>query len=251
MSKIIEKIKEYSKVFDETLFPGFSCDVCSTEIKNLKLRLCQNCIDGIVFHNGKLCAKCGMPVKEEEVVCEVCKDRNYNFNRAYSVCDYGPISAALVKSFKFDLKKYIGETIASMMAAYFNSLNLKADYLTFVPLGEERLKERGFNQTEVIANELSKLIKIPVIDLLTREVETPKQSSLDQKERLKNLKDAFKVKAKESLKGKTVMLIDDVFTTGATLDECSKALKKLKPEKIIAFTFAKTNFKAGGMVYDY
>ena len=76
--------------------------------------------------------------------------------------------------------------------------------------------------------------------MLVKVKETPKQSLLSMKERFENLKDAFKIKEKINLKGKTIILIDDVFTTGTTLNECSLVVKKLRPEKIIAFTFAKT-----------
>ncbi|MCR5553252.1 MAG: ComF family protein [bacterium] len=239
-AKFKEKFNQLKTTIFETFYPGFSCDGCGIELKNNSLRLCDDCLAKLIFHNGKTCRFCGTNIKEKELVCERCKSTHYNFDSAISVCDYNELSAYLIKSFKFDGNYYVGETIAKLMAKYFKVRKIKADYLTFVPLGEDRLKDRGFNQSQVLAELLSTELNIPCIDLLRKVKETPKQSLLSMKERFENLKDAFVVKEKANLKGKTIILIDDVFTTGTTLNECSLIVKKLKPEKIIAFTFAKT-----------
>ena len=244
ISEVKDKVKEqFNKLkttIFETFYPGFSCDGCGIELKDNSLRLCNDCLSKLVFHNGKTCKFCGTNIKEEELVCERCKTTHYNFDTAISVCDYNELGAYLIKSFKFDGNYYVGETIANLMVKYFKERKIKADYITFVPLGEERFKDRGFNQSQVLAELISKGLNIPCVDLLVKVKETPKQSLLSMKERFENLKDAFKIKEKINLKGKTIILIDDVFTTGTTLNECSLVVKKLRPEKIIAFTFAKT-----------
>jgi len=242
-SKIRLGIESIAGKMEGTLFPGLSCDVCGRELQDNSIRLCPDCFSRLNFHNKEICVRCGRSVRADEVICDDCKGKQFAFNRAISVCDYGEVSGVLVKEFKFDGKIYASETLIKLMVSYLKTLKLCVDEITFVPLSVERQKDRGFNQAEILANGIGLAINIPVLNLLYRVKDTPKQSLLSQQERLTNLKDVFKVKSPHSLKGKTVLLIDDVFTTGTTLNECSLVLQKLKPEKIIAFTFAKTNFR--------
>lgn len=246
LAKFIDKFKKLAADFSKTLFPGLSCDNCGFEIQDPSFRLCPQCLNEIKFHNNhKTCPKCGNIISEDELICAECKDRahEFNFDKAISVCDYSPVSGYLIKAFKFDGKIYTSETIAKLMIDFLRETNLNFDSLTFVPLSKERLAERGFNQAEILANAIAKAFDKEVLDLIYRSKNTPKQSTLSQKERLENLKDSIKIKTPTSLKGKTVVLIDDVFTTGTTLNECAGVLRKLRPAAIIAFTFAKVDFK--------
>ena len=116
------------------------------------------------------------------------------------------------------------------------------DVITFVPMGKKGLRERGFNQAEEIANEISKIMNIPVFGLLRKTREHKHQAGLNQKDRLENLKGTFEIISdyKSKIKGERILIIDDVFTTGATLSECAKTIKEAKPKSVSALTFAKT-----------
>ena len=122
------------------------------------------------------------------------------------------------------------------------------DYITFVPIGSKRRKERGFNQAEELAFEIGKLTNIPVVDALDKIGNERHQAGLSQKERQENLSGSFKLRElANTIKGKYILLIDDVFTTGATLSECAKVLKsdkKNKPNKVFCYTFAKTRLNS-------
>lgn len=239
-----ENIKKIATMFKNVMFPGYSCDCCGEEIKENNLRLCPGCYEELKLHkNSKTCVKCGNIINDEELVCEECKEKHFSFDKAISVCDYSAVSGSLVKQFKFDGKKYVSETIAKMMIVYLNELNIDFDFITCVPISKERFSEREFNQSEILAQKIAKHFEKPFVNLLFKLKDTPKQSTLSQIDRYKNLRGVIKIKVPLNLKGKTIILVDDVFTTGTTLDECSRQLLKLKPKEIIAFTFAKVDYK--------
>ncbi|MBP3582037.1 MAG: ComF family protein, partial [Clostridia bacterium] len=135
----------------------------------------------------------------------------------------------------------ISKYIANMLLEdkkYFEGV----DYITFVPMSKERFKERDFNQAEEIAKDVSAAINIPVISVLEKIKENTHQAGLTRKERIKNIANTIEVKNDESfkIKDKTILVIDDVFTTGSTLSECAKVLKKKGANKVKTLTFAKT-----------
>jgi ComF family protein len=113
------------------------------------------------------------------------------------------------------------------------------DIITYVPLHKESLKNRGYNQSRILANELSKHFQIPLVDDIIFEVKPKKsQASVERENRKDNVSGIFQVT--NSLNGKKIVIVDDIFTTGSTLSECAKVLKEAGAQKIIGITFAKT-----------
>ena len=116
--------------------------------------------------------------------------------------------------------------------------NIKFDYILFVPLHKKRLKERGFNQAKKIAIDLSNLMDIPTIDNISRRYNTKKLYKLGKEDRINELKNAFIIKDNTiNLKNKNVLLVDDIFTTGSTVNEISKVLKLNGVNKVFVATF--------------
>ncbi len=114
------------------------------------------------------------------------------------------------------------------------------DFILYVPLHKKKLRERGFDQAFLIAREISKLSNIPLkADLLFKKKETPPQAALKKQIRVKNLKGAFDVRDSSFLEGKNVLLVDDVITTGVTVNECSKVLKQNGAKRVEVFTLAR------------
>ena len=115
----------------------------------------------------------------------------------------------------------------------------RISFIIPVPLHKKRLRERGFNQSEFIAGLIGNLYQIPVLsDLLTKTVPTLPQATLTKVERAKNIKGAFQVKESSYIQKGTVLLIDDVYTTGATVNECARVLKRAKAEQVYVFALA-------------
>lgn len=241
---LVNKIKSAFVKFEDLLFENHSCICCGREILDgTKFSICDECLNKMEIIKGKVCAKCGMPVAETATHCGECNKFHYVFDKNISYCFYDDISSSIIKQLKYSSKKYYAKYIAEMMTE--NLDNYKGiDFITFVPVNKTRLKFRGYNQAEEISKEISKMTKIPVVKALNKNDGGKNQAELSMKDRFENLKESFtKSEDADKIKDKTVLLIDDVFTTGTTLNECSKVLKTAKPKLIYTMTFAKTKFE--------
>ena len=143
-----------------------------------------------------------------------------------SCIEYNDTSKKLILDYKYKSKTYLCEYIVQIMEEKYRLENLNVDYILYVPLHKNKYKQRGFNQSEKIAKRLGKNLNIPVLDLLERRKNTQSLYNLNKEERYKELKNGFVVKNNiEAIKNKKILLIDDIFTTGATCNEISKVLK--------------------------
>ena len=191
------------------------------------------------------CEKCGrfQTANEKKKICQDCVNNDTSYLIARGVAPYeGPVREAL-HNFKFcgrrDLAYPFGEVMASLAVSLFPVRSIAA--VIPVPLHENRLIERGFNQAALLSEVVSRLLKIPTapIDALIRSRETPSQTSLTREQRQANLKGAFEAgKGSLVLKGEAVLLVDDVYTTGATVQECGKVLKVSGVREIYVATLA-------------
>jgi len=155
----------------------------------------------------------------------------------------------LIHNFKYKpFARELAKTLAFLIIIHFKNLEKSPEFLNKkeefvlipIPLHKRRLRWRGFNQAKEIAKELSVFLKIPVLDdILIKEKETHPQVNLSEKERKENIKGAFIVKNEEKIKRKKVLLVDDVFTTGATMEEATKVLKKSGAKEIWGIVVAK------------
>ena len=238
---IKNKIVEIINFIEDLFLKNHKCICCKKEIPDSNKRgLCEKCFSKVEVFAGDLCSKCG-EVVAGNLLCDSCKDMKYNFDENHSYAVYDEITGTIIKSLKYSGNKYISKYIASMISEnkkYFE----KVDYITFVPISRERLKERGFNQAEEIANEVSKILNIRVLSMLDKVKENTHQAGLSRNERISNIIGTIEIKKDISneLKGKSVMIVDDVFTTGSTLSECAKVLKANGVARVKTMTFAKT-----------
>ena len=213
------------------------CAVCRGEVFDDEY-LCNDCREKIVeIQNKNHCAHCGRETKQKEEYCLTCKNFMVNVDIARSVYSYADIGAT-VKKFKYVGKKYLAEFFSKKLNEIYKRENFSADGICFVPMTEEKLRKRKFNQTELLAENFSKHSGVPVLDVLEKVKETPSQAGLKRTERLKNLQNVFKVTDKKSVKDKTIVLIDDVLTTGATAESVAYKLKKSGATRVILLTVA-------------
>lgn len=232
MKKLLEKFK------DELFAEKFECVNCSEEVlKENKYHLCDDCLESIDFINIG-CRKCGDRVNEYTFYCDNCKQTEHNFDRVICCSKFDGVAKHMIYKLKYGEAKYLARVMAIFMAEKFESVcREKIDLIIPVPLSRERMKERGYNQAELIAKHLSKLLNIEIHNSVLRVKDTPTQTHLSRDERRENLLGAFDISDKEILKGKTILLVDDVCTTGATMDEISKLLRKCKVKAIYGLTF--------------
>lgn len=199
---------------------------------------------------GKSCAYCGREIPESRTVCEDCqKDEIKYANRSpfdgslLYVFDYEGVVRLLLHRFKYQDQPYCAYFIAQKMAEYLSDFELHADFITFVPIHKNRRKQRGYDQSELIAENLSKLTDIPFSKTLRRVKDTVPQYRLSANERQTNLRSAFELLENAQIDGKTFLLIDDIYTTGATTGECMQLLSGAGGSAV-PFAFSKDPYKS-------
>jgi len=207
------------------LFPRrIKCAVCGKDTPDG--RLCEGCRAEHALYSAHRCKRCDRAIFGEGDYCLLCKDNDYSFERVLSAFDFKENIAGLVHSFKFGNKRYLSSFFAAEMADRYRELGIKADCLVAVPMTEKAIKKRGYNQASLLATEISNRIGVPLSENLVKLRDTEEQAQLGYNERQKNLDRVFAVPDKREFSGKRVVLIDDVYTTGATANECSRVMLK-------------------------
>ncbi len=211
--------------------------------------LCAECFSKIDFISSPYCQHCGRPLgigtAEKGMLCPQCLKRQKQvFRMTRSAFKYNDNSKHLILAFKFYDKTENASVLAKMMfRAGHDIFAAGVDVIIPVPLHYTRLLKRKYNQSALLANELKKLSKIPVCtgELIKYRYTRP-QVEFSGKERVKNVKAAFKVRHPERIKGKRIVLVDDVMTTGSTLKECALVLKQAGAETVDTLTVARVLF---------
>ena len=226
----------------KTMFPeGYSCICCGNEIFDKENGVCESCEKLLPYITGKICLHCGEPLISDGKYCKRCKGKKFIYDRAITVFEFNGSARNLVLGLKYNNQKYLAKPLGKFLESVFVKSNLYADIIIPVPLCEKRFKTRKYNQAELISNEFAKNVGIEIRnDILFRVKETPTQTKLNFNERQQNLKDAFKVKNRKLIKDKTIILIDDVLTTGATVTECAKVLKSAGAKCVYVFAVCHT-----------
>ena len=234
--------KQMINSFSKSLFVNFKCLFCGEETIN-ESNVCPKCEKKVKALFNEICDKCGALEFKSTARCVNCFDKKYYFLKHRSCFIYDDLSASPVKLLKYEKRKYYVEPIAKIMFAFHREFISNVDYITFVPMTEDRKRNRGYNQSEELAKCLSAYSGIQTIDCLCKVKSTTHQADLNFDQRMKNLKDSFSFKLDycELVKGKNILVVDDVFTTGSTMNECARVLLKAKVKNVYALTFLKTH----------
>ena len=228
------------------IFPP-RCAVCG-EVLTLEEQegfLCKNCVEDIPYIAEGECPHCGGST-ETAGFCEDCV-KHFAFDSACAAFPYEAVRTA-IHLFKYDGGKEIGRGLGQLMAEYLKQyheeLLVKTDVITAVPLYPKKEKNRGFNQANILSEAISQ--KTGLIfekNGLTRKRDTAAQSLLNPDERKENLKDAFG--AAGDFAGKRVLLVDDIFTTGSTCQECARTLYRAGAKEVMVFSLSKAGVHKG------
>jgi ComF family protein len=235
---------DYWDTFLNFIYPrNIYCIICNISIDNdEKYSLCSKCRASLQFIEGKICIKCGKPLDEEYLLdkCHQCINSEYFYTNAISCMEYDDISKKIIYDLKYSKKRYISYHMAEIMRDIFAKSDIKdIDLIVPVPLHRQKERERTFNQSYLIGKYLGKMTDIDIdVTSLIRVKNTMTQNRLSREERIENLKDAFKVIRDDNIKDKNILLIDDVFTTGATVNECSRVLVEKGAGEVYVLTFA-------------
>ncbi len=237
--KILEILKNE---FEKALFADeFECIYCGQErLKNDYHYLCEKCSNNINFITNP-CTKCGDEVSVFDNFCEDCKNSApHQFDKALCVAKYSGIARNMVRALKYNGDKFFSKTMGELMSEKLKQSEIlrQIDFVVPVPLFKNRLEERGFNQSELLAKTVAKQCNLVLnLTAIKRIKNTPTQTALSKDERQKNVKNCFEIADKKLFKDATVLVIDDIITTGATIDEISKLLKRAKAKSVFALAF--------------
>lgn len=233
MGVVLEKIYKFTcdmcKEIINMIYPR-RCPVCDNILSEQGVLCCQNCRKELKYIHEPFCKKCGKPIEKDAIeYCFDCSKKEKNFVRGRAVFIYDDKMRESIVRFKYKGKReygqFYGQEIVNVLGKYISEL--KVDAIIPVPIHKERYNNRGYNQADIIARYVGDKLGIQVIsDGLKRKVNTVAQKELDNKERNKNLYNAFESNIKQSVLDniKKVLIIDDIYTTGATIDACAKAL---------------------------
>lgn len=204
---------------------------------------CSECWGKIPRVASPLCPRCGRPFKDSPAspdhLCGDCIEAGFHFDSARSAAVHEGTVRVRIHQFKFGAQMRWAPCLVELLENTYAGWGLPApDLIVPVPLHPKRLRQRGFNQSAVLAAEFGRKIKAPVsFDAIARKIQTQPQTRLKRGERLKNVKGAFEISDDKKVRGRRILLIDDVFTTGTTLSECARTLKrKARASEVHALT---------------
>ncbi len=222
-----------------------ACQICQKSVENSTDGVvCRDCWKKTCVFSGKeiLCAKCGAYLRESETLfetfCHRCGEHFYDSARAVGLYE-NALAASILNLKREPFASKRSQNL--FIAAFENSPFQDTDIIIPVPLSKKRLLERGFNQAAVLAQILAKHTKLKLDEQsLVRTVHTPMhRAAMDRKARELTVKNAFEVKRPRLIEGETILLIDDVFTSGATVSNCAEILKKKGAERVYVLTLAR------------
>lgn len=252
--KVYIKVREYGeglrrevslvlkKILDmagRLLFPA-RCPICDEVVKVGETGICRECARKVQYVMPQRCCKCGKHLwQEEEEYCADCNERTHYFDAGRALYEYASVNKSLYRlkySSRAEYAEVFGEEIAFYLKDFLQQI--KPDALIPVPMHPKKERSRGYNQSVLLARAVGRNTNIPVYENYVRRVRnTVPLKFLNPEERLNNLKKAF-ILTENSVKLEVVVIVDDIFTTGSTIDEMSKVLRQSGVQKIYFITLA-------------
>ena len=238
-----KRMKSFLNLLSNLFFP-LRCPICDEPVKSNEGKACKACLPELRYVQEPTCLKCGQHLaytrhEKQAEFCEGCQKRTHVYDRGIALLEYESISESIYRfknSGRQEYADFFAEQIYAHMGAEIRSFN--ADCLIPVPLHKKRERRRGYNQAALLAQALSKHLNIPVDDkLVSRVKHTVPLKKLNLAERQINLKRAFKIN-RNDVELSTVIIIDDIYTTGSTMDEMAAELRRSGVKRVYFVTLA-------------
>lgn len=210
------------------------CPVCTEIVLPRGEKICAKCREKLPVIEHPRCMRCSKPLeREEQEYCSDCERKNYHYDKGFALWTYNDEMRKSLLDFKYRSKKEYAKFYVEEIIRLCDELvkKWKPDVLVPVPIHYSKYLERGYNQADILAKGISKQLGIPVLsNLLIRNKKTLPQKNLSDKERLQNLQEAFCFNKKEAKRYRDtitkVILVDDIYTTGSTIEACTNVLKQ-------------------------
>ncbi|MFW5431644.1 MAG: ComF family protein [Methylophilaceae bacterium] len=211
-----------------------NCSLCAATV-NGKLSICEDCLAGLPLAPHPNCSQCGLKTHGE--TCGKCQKNKPHYDHTHALFTYAYPVDAIMQHYKYNNAHYLSQTFGMLLSE--KNVDFDIDVIIPMPLHPNRIKTRGFNQSLEVAKVMAKLLNVKCDTRSCNRIkDTLPQASLAVKERLKNMKGAFN--CQKTFVGQHVVLIDDVMTTGASLNELAKTIKKAGAEKVSCYVLART-----------
>lgn len=214
------------------------CELCGNVVA-LDIKRCDDCLN-LPKIEGDVCIHCGCAKAD----C-ICKKHKHEYKRIVAPYYYQDYTVCCVHRFKFngfqELATAMGKDIAECVNKSYADIDF--DYVTFIPLSKKRFKKRGYNQAQLLAEQIGKELNIELKPLLYKVFDNKSQRTQSHKQRKVNVYGVYDLLDNVDVTSKTILIVDDVKTTGSTLNECAKMLNIYGADKVYAATFAITKHK--------
>lgn len=235
-----------ARTFVDIIYPH-KCPACkkvSSPGNCLEADICADCWRSISYNTPPFCSRCGRHLTSVDgaTSCASCRNFYPAFDRAFSACVYDGTVKKLIHELKYAGKEYLGKPLGSLLIDFIRKYQLPVgsiDTVIALPLHRVRLREREFNQAHILAREVCAAFGLAsASDALLKVKATGSQTDLSPEERALNVQGAFRVKDAGKITGKSILLVDDVLTTGATASEAAAALKQAHAAYVMVLTLA-------------
>lgn len=220
------------------LFPT-RCPVCDEIVTPLGEKICLGCMEKLKLLTPPWCMRCGKKLKTEGEFCEDCRKKTHLFTKGRALYEYGSVAPSIYRM-KYAGRREYAEFFGEEMGRYLKHFiaQVQPDGIVPIPLHKKRLNKRGYNQATLLARALGSYLGIPVYDQILRRTKNTAPLKLQNPlERQNNLKKAF-IMLENDVKLKTILLVDDIYTTGSTMDEVTSVLKQNGVEHVYFVTLA-------------
>ncbi|MBU1726203.1 MAG: ComF family protein [Candidatus Omnitrophica bacterium] len=239
-------LRKVIKGITDIIYPKV-CLACKSKLDDSSIGelICAQCWGKTKRNLPPFCHSCGRRLEKKNFtkhICPACARQKLNFDRAFSPFTYeGPVKE-LIHQFKYKNKDHLGQFLSKPMISFIKEYSLPIndmDIIVPIPLHKAKLREREFNQAQVLSAHIAKEFNKEILnDALCRHRSTKTQTELEVSERFSNVMDSFRVEKAEAVKGKNLLLVDDVLTTGATASEAAQALKNAGANIVFVLTLA-------------
>ncbi|MFH1007231.1 MAG: ComF family protein [Candidatus Latescibacterota bacterium] len=223
---VIRALRELGAALLDFIYPAH-CSLCQAPLSAEERVVCEGCWRKIEVVTGPHCAACGSPSEDSVRTCGHCEKRPQRYDRARILSPFDETLQGLIHQLKYRGKRSVGHRLGTMLGQLMAADGGEGGWelLVPVPLHKSRKKERGYNQSAILAHAMAEQMGIEVrTDLLVRKRRTATQTKLSAQERARNVAGAFGVPHPEWVRGRTILLVDDVWTTGATVNACTEVL---------------------------
>ncbi len=208
----------------------FGCALCRRRGKKYDTHagfvICDDCIKSFKKADGTVCIHCGRKLKSEDSLCGMCAKHDFKFEKCASVYEYAGSARNLMHKLKYASEQWLADYLGKALYEKYKGLGWDAQIVMYVPMHPQKEAKRGYNQAKLLAEAFAEKSCMLLSHALVRTKNTTPQSLLDKEERISNMQGAIAVKEEGKLEvaGKVILVIDDIQTTGTSINECAKAL---------------------------